>query len=181
MRRKGRWLWITLLILTMRASAGETGHSLVLEMVDAPGSVDVRKLDESVLWAVEELHLGGRPLPVIAVFHISVSAADRLGIGGTSLWRNGGDSKRYELWIVGEPSNNIYSQMAISILERHFALDLDAARRAQAIQSVCSRLDSTVIAKGLPLQSRRTVPHKMNVGISKPVCGDSCGEAPDRK
>jgi hypothetical protein len=98
--------------------------------------------------------LEGQTVPLIAVFHISPSVAERLGIGGTSLWHNGGDSKRYELWIVGEASNSIYSQMAVSILERHFALGLDDARRTRAIQAVCSHLDSTVSAKALMTRAR---------------------------
>jgi hypothetical protein len=149
MGQQGRWIWLCLLILTMRADASDTYPSVVMETADAPGRVDQQKLDESVFWAVQELHLQGQPLPLIAVFHISSSAASRLGIGGSSLWRNGGDSKRYELWIVGEPSNQIYSQMAVSILERHFALGLDDARRTRAIREVFLRLDSTVSAKAV--------------------------------
>jgi hypothetical protein len=103
---------------------------------------------------VQELHLQGQTLPLIAVFHISSSAASRLGIGGTSLWRNGGDSQRYELWIVGEPSMQIYSQMAVSILDRHFSLSLDDARRTRAIQEVRSRLDSTVSVKAVIPRAR---------------------------
>jgi hypothetical protein len=88
------------------------------------------------------------------VFHISPAVAVRLGIEGTSLWRNGGDSKRYELWIVGEPTNEIYEQMAVSILDRHFVLKLDDAARTRAIQAICSRLDSTVSAKSLRPRGR---------------------------
>ena len=149
MRRPGRWLCIGSLLFAMHGNASDSRLSLVMEMADAPGRIDQQKLDESVLWALKELHVEGQALPVIAVFHISSSGAERLGIVNTSLWLNRGDSKRYELWIVGEPSNRIYSQMAVIVLERYFALDLSLARRAQAIRAVCLRLDSTVSAKSL--------------------------------
>ena len=117
MRRQGRWLWLGLLIFAMHANASDSNLSLVMEMGDAPGRVDQRKVDESIRWAVKELYLWGQPLPLIVVFHISPAVAVRLGIVGTSLWHNGGDSKHYELWIVGEPTNEIYGQMAVSILD----------------------------------------------------------------
>jgi hypothetical protein len=154
MRRQGRWLWLGLLIFAMHANASDSNLSLVMEMGDAPGRVDQRKVDESIRWAVKELYLEGQPLPLIVVFHISPAVAVRLGIEGTSLWHNGGDSKRYELWIVGEPTNEIYGQMAVSILDRHFALKLDDATRTRAIQTVCSRVDSTVSAKSLTPRAR---------------------------
>lgn len=154
MRRQGRWLWLGLLIFSIHANASDSTLSLVMEMGDAPGRVDQQKLDESIRWAVKELYLERQPLPLIVVFHISSAVALRLGIGGTSLWHNGGDSKRYELWIVGEPTNEIYGQMAVSILDRHFALKLDDATRTRAIQTVCSRVDSTVSAKSLTPRGR---------------------------
>jgi hypothetical protein len=149
MRRLGQWVWLGLFIFAIRAETFGANNSLVMEMIGAPGKVNQQKIEESVRWAVEELHLAGQPLPVIAVFHIPASAAEQLGIGGTSLWRNRGDSKRYEFWIVGEPSNSIYSQMAVGILEPHFALKLDGAERARVIKAVCTRLDSTISAKAL--------------------------------
>jgi len=143
-----------LLIFAMRGDATGSTTSIVMEMADAPGRVDQQKIDESVLWAVTELHLNAKSLPVIAVFHISPSAAVRLGIRSTSLWRDRGDANRYELWIVGAPSNTIYSQMAVGILEPHFSLKLDDAERGRVIQAVCSRLDSTVSADALRPQRR---------------------------
>ncbi len=147
MRRQRLWLWLGLLIVCMRVHAEDLNNILVMEMADAPGKIDQQKLQESMFWAVQELHVERQALPLIAVFHVSLSAAERFGIRGTSLWRNRGDSKRYELWIVGEPSNSIYSQMAVSILERHFALRVDGARRASAIRAVCSRLNFTFSAR----------------------------------
>jgi hypothetical protein len=144
MKRNGLRVLLAVLFLVVHATAAGPNYALVMEMANAPGRVDSQKLDESVVWAVKELHLEQQPLPLITVFHVSVPAAKRLGIGGTSLWRNGGNSKRYELWIVGEPSKQTYCQMAVNVLERHFELGLADARRAQAIQSVCFRLDSTV-------------------------------------
>jgi hypothetical protein len=63
MRRQGRWLWLGLLVFAMRANASDSNLSLVMEMGDAPGRVDQRKLDESVRWAVKELYLGGSLFP----------------------------------------------------------------------------------------------------------------------
>lgn len=57
----------------------------------------------------------------------------------------------YGSW-ANHPS--IYSQMTVSIMERHFELGLDDARRARAIQTVCSRLDSMVSAQALMPRAR---------------------------
>jgi len=153
MKGIGVSLWIVLLILAVHAGASELVPPAVLEMADAPGRVDQQKVNQSMIWAVRELNLGGQSLPFVAVFHVSLAAAKHLGIEGTSLWQNRGGNNRYELWIVGEPSNRVYSLMAVNVLERHFALGLDEASRTRAVEAVCRRLDSTVNASAIKPRS----------------------------
>ena len=63
-------------------------------------------------------------------------------------WRGiTGSTTRYELWIIGEPSDLTYSYMAENILEDHFKLKVENSERARILRTVRSRLNMTVDAK----------------------------------
>ena len=120
---------------------------VVMETADAPGTVDRVKLAASLELTAAELQVSLRDLPPIVVFHLSQTAAAKLKLVVSSTVRDTGSTTRYELWIIGEPSDLTYSYMAENILEDHFKLKLDDGARGRILRTVRSRLDMTVNAK----------------------------------
>jgi hypothetical protein len=59
---------------------------VVFETSDAPGKLDSSKLEECLRLTLRELNLDGRPLPRIAVYHISIQAGHYLGVDTNSNW-----------------------------------------------------------------------------------------------
>ena len=130
------------------AAASDTRDPLpfvIFETADAPGTLDPQKLSECLHLSLRELGLDGRDLPRIAVFHISPQAGRILGVTTNSNWKNnGGGTPRYEMWIVGRPSNYLFSYMLENILERHFQVKVDETARARMIRHIESGLNDTV-------------------------------------
>jgi hypothetical protein len=132
------------------ASAGKTRNDqrnslVIMETGDAPGAVDPEKVSECLRLVVRELNLDSRELPIIVLYHISKDAAKYMGIRENFFGRNsGGRESRYEMWIIGKPSNFLYTYMLENILERHFVLRLNVVERTRIIQHVESNLDATV-------------------------------------
>src|SRR5215470_17822611 len=122
-------------------------YPVVMETADAPGTVDRLKLTASLELTAAELHVSVRDLPPIVVFHLSRAAAAKLNLAVSSTVRSTGSTTRYELWIIGEPSDLIYSFMAENILEDHFKLKVDDSARGRILRTVRSRLNMTVDAK----------------------------------
>jgi len=55
--------------------------------------------------------------------------------------RDTGSTTRYELWIIGEPSDLTYSYIAENGLEDHFKLKVDDRARGRILRTVRSRLE----------------------------------------
>jgi hypothetical protein len=120
---------------------------VVMDTADAPGTVDRLRLTAILELTAAELHLSVRDLPSIVVFHLSKDAAAKLGLAVSSTVCSTGSTTRYELWIIGEPSDLTYSYMAENILEDHFKLKVENSERARILRTVRSRLNMTVDAK----------------------------------
>ena len=125
----------------------DIGKVVVLETADAPGTVDRSKLTASLELTAADLHVSVHDLPSIVVFHLSKAAAAKLGLAVSSTICSTGSTTRYELWIIGEPSDLTYSYMAENILEDHFKLKVENSERARILRTVRSRLNMTVDAK----------------------------------
>jgi hypothetical protein len=124
------------------------GTSLVvMDTADAPGTVDSLRLTASLELTAAEFNVNVHELPSIVVFHLSKAAAANLGLTVSSTVCSTGSTTRYELWIIGEPSDLTYSFMAENILEDHFKLKVEDSERARILQTVGSRLNMTVDAK----------------------------------
>lgn len=126
---------------------------VVLETPDASGMIDVQKLTDCLELTAAEFHLSERDLPLIVVFHISQAAAKKLGIAVSSTFRNTGPTTRYEMWIIGEPSESVYSYMAENIFEHHFRLTVSENERARILKTVQSKLEMTVSVRDLQRKS----------------------------
>lgn len=116
----------------------------VMEMADAPGTIDQQKLRTGLQLSARELKVDERELPCILVFHVSKDSAARLNLTGSSSWHVTGPLIRYELWIVGEPSDYIYAGLAVNILKHQFGLTIEDNERNRIIQSVRSRIATTI-------------------------------------
>lgn len=126
----------------------EASPFVVLETSDAPGTLDTNKLLECLKMTLREMNLDGRELPRILVYHISPEAGHYIGVDTNSSWRStGGGNSRYEMWIVGKPSNYLYIYMLENILERHFQVQIDEAARSRLVNHVERGLSATVDAR----------------------------------
>jgi len=118
---------------------------VIFETGDAPGTLDTNKLSECLQLTLREMNLDGRELPRIAVYHISAEAGHYLGVDTNSNWKSsGGGHMRYEMWIVGKPSNYLFTYMLENILERHFQLQVDDAARSRIVTHIERGLNATV-------------------------------------
>lgn len=125
-----------------------------METADAPGVIDRRKLTESLKLTGAELNVDECDLPTIIVFHLSKVAAAKLHLTGSFTAINRTDSTtRYEMWIIGEPSDYVYSGMAENIVVRHFQWKVKDSERTRIVQSVQSRLGMIVSAEALQKKS----------------------------
>lgn len=121
---------------------------VLMENRDAPGTVEPEKLDECLRFTLREMNLEDRELPFILVYHVSRETADELGLETNSIWMaNVGGHPRYELWIVGRPSNFLYNYMLEKVLEKHFQVTVDAVQRSRIVAKVEHSLDVTVDAR----------------------------------
>ena len=120
---------------------------VVMDTADAPGTVDPLRLTATLELTAAELHVSVRDLPSIVIFHLSKDAATKIGVAVSSTVCSTGSTTRYELWIIGEPSDLTYSYMAENILEDHFKLKVEDSERARILRNVRSRLNMTVDAK----------------------------------
>jgi hypothetical protein len=123
---------------------------VVMETADAPGVTDRHKLTQSLKLASGELKVEEGDLPAIMVFHLSRAEAAKLHLSVSSAGINHTDSSaHYEMWVIDEPSDCVYSGMAEKILEHHFEPKVSDSERARIVQSVCSRLGMIVGAERL--------------------------------
>ena len=86
----------------------------------------------------------------IYVFHVSAADAKAAGVEMTSVWktlREGG--YRYELWVVGEPSDEVYGSLAVSLLKDSFGLSLEQKEAKRLKDIVAMKLATTLSAKEL--------------------------------
>lgn len=126
----------------------DSSRFVIFESSDAPGTLDVQKLSDCLRLTLREMNRDGRELPRIAVYHISPETGHYLGVETNSNWRSsGGGHPRYEMWIVGKPSNYLFTYMLENILERHFQLQIDEAARSRLVNQVESGLNATVDAR----------------------------------
>ena len=150
MQPLGTWLIrVCVLGALCCAASGAGPHDaspfVIFETSDAPGTLDSNKLSECLQLTLREMNLDGRELPRIAVYHISAEAGHRLCIETNSNWRSsGGGHLRYEMWIVGKPSNSLFTYMLENILERNFNLQVDEAARSRIVTRIERGLDATV-------------------------------------
>jgi hypothetical protein len=130
-------------------SQDDSTRVVVMDTADAPGMVDRLKLAASLELTAAELHVSVRDLPSIVVFHLSKAAAAEVGRSVSSTVCSTGSTTYYEWWIIGEPSNLIYSFMAENTLEDHFKLNVEDSERGRILRAVLSSLDMTIDAKVL--------------------------------
>lgn len=125
-------------------------NPIILEGADAVGAIDRGKIAECMEFTAHELHVGEKELPKILVYHVSQETADSLGIASGSTWRTRGKGQfRYEMWVVGAPSNSGWSHAIMDILQQYFEMDLPARQREKMMEHVERRLDATVSVKAL--------------------------------
>lgn len=93
---------------TSASHPNQSSPFVIFETSDAPGKLDSTKIEECLRLTLREMNVDGRQLPRIVIYHISPEAGRYLGIDTNSNWRSsGGGHLRYEMWIVGPPSNSL--------------------------------------------------------------------------
>ena len=121
---------------------------IVFEHPSAPGKVSEDKLHRSLQFAARELHVSGELQCSFYVFHVSPEDAKSAGVEMTSVWktRRGGEY-RYELWVVGEPTDEVYSALAVSLFKDSFGLSLEQEQAKRVKDIVAMKLAMTLSAK----------------------------------
>lgn len=123
---------------------------LVVEERDAVGLIDKKKIADCIHLIVHELHAEDRELPKILVYHVSQESANYMGVGPGSTWRTMGNGHfRYEIWLIGEPSNLAYAYAVESVLHQYLGVSLAEDQRAKIVQRVVRNLNATVNVKPL--------------------------------
>jgi hypothetical protein len=123
-------------------------NPIVLEGADAVGAIEKSKIADCIDYTAHELHVEDKELPKILVYHVSQETADSLGIVSGSTWRTRGKGQfRYEMWVVGAPSNANWSHAIMDILQQYFEMDIPARQRDKMMEHVERRLDATVSVK----------------------------------
>jgi len=137
-------------LLSGVALAQSKSEFIVFEHPRAPGKVSEGKLHRSLQLARQELHVSGELQSSIYVFHVSAADAKTAGVEMTSVWktlRDGG--YRYELWVVGEPTDEVYGSLAVSLLKDFFDLSLQQEEAKRLKDSVAMKLATTLDARQL--------------------------------
>lgn len=145
---------LMLLIATLLSSGAALAQSklefIVFEHPRAPGKVSEDKLHLSLQLAAQELHVPGELQSSIYVFHVSAADAKAAGVEMTSVWKTlRGGGYRYELWVVGEPSDEVYGSLAVSLLKDSFGLSLEQQEAKRLKDIVAMKLAMTLSANKL--------------------------------
>ena len=123
---------------------------IVFEHSRAPGKVSEDKLHRSLQLAAQELRVSGELQSSIYVFHVSAADAKAAGVEMTSVWKTLRDGAyRYELWVVGEPTDDVYGSLAVSLLKDSFRLPLEQEEAKRLKDSVAMKLATTLNARKL--------------------------------
>jgi len=135
-------------LLAGAALAQSKPEFIVFEHPRAPGKISEDKLHRSLQLAAEELHIS-RELPCsIYVFHVSAADAKAAGVEVTSIWKTlRGAGYRYELWVIGEPTDEVYGSLAVFLLKDSYGLLLEQAEAKRLKDSVAMKLAMTLSAK----------------------------------
>jgi hypothetical protein len=141
-------------VLSGPALAQSKPEFIVFDHPRAPGKLSEDRLHRSLKLAAQELHVSGELQSSIYVFHVSAADAKAAGVEMTSVWktlREGG--YRYELWVVEEPTNEVYGSLAVSLLKDSFGLSLE--------QNDAKRLKDIVAMKlAMTFSTRELKPNK---------------------
>jgi hypothetical protein len=125
-------------------------NPIILEGADSVGALDRNKIADCIDYVARELHVEDKELPKILVYHVSQETADTLAISSGSTWRTRGKGQfRYEMWVVGAPSNSTWSHAIMDILQQFFEMDIPVRQREKMMEHVERRLDATVSVKDL--------------------------------
>ena len=137
-------------VLSGAALAQSKPEFIVFEHPRAPRKVSEDKLHRSVQLAAQELHVSGELQSSIYVFHVSAADAKAAGVEMTSVWKTLRDGRyRYELWVVGEPTDEVYGSLAVSLLKDSFGLSLEQKEAKRLKDIVAMKLAMTLSAKEL--------------------------------
>jgi hypothetical protein len=120
---------------------------IVFEHPRAPGKVSEDKLHRSLQFAAQEMHVSAELQSSIYVFHVSAADAKAAGVEMTSVWKTlRGGGSRYELWVVGEPTDEVYGSLAVSLLKDSLGLSLQQEEAKRLKDSVALKLATTLEA-----------------------------------
>jgi len=135
-------------LLSRAALAQSKSEFIVFEHPRAPGKVSEDKLHRSMQFAAQELQVSQELQSSIYVFHVSAADAKAAGVEMTSVWktlRSGG--YRYELWVIGEPTDEVYGSLAVSLLKDSFGLSLEQEEAKRVKDIVAKKLAMTLTVK----------------------------------
>ncbi|HEY2120915.1 MAG TPA: hypothetical protein VGH37_17125 [Candidatus Acidoferrum sp.] len=133
------------------ATSGKLSQVILFERPGAPGKISIDKIRQSLKLAAQELHTPGDALPGTIFFHISESEAELFGVKRTSIWQTAGREGgiRFEIWIVGEPTDEDYSKLAVVLLEHYFNVAIDPTEGKRVALVVTKKLNGMVSAEEL--------------------------------
>jgi hypothetical protein len=137
----------------LRATSGKPSQVILFERPGAPGKISIDKVHQSLKLAAQELHTPGDILPGTILFHIAESEAELFGVKRTSIWQTAGREGgiRFEIWIIGEPTDEDYSKLAVVLVEHYFNVALDPTEGKRAVLVVTKKLSGMVSAEELGL------------------------------
>ncbi len=101
--------------------------------------MDQETLDHCLHSTIRELKFPEEKMPQVVLHQVSNGAPQHLG-------NDDAVRPRYDMWIIGQPSARLYSQMLGKILERHFCLPLNDEQREFLISRVEKNLEPSAVA-----------------------------------
>jgi hypothetical protein len=119
---------------------------LLFETPKAPGKIVEAKMRMALQLAAQELHVSGELPTGIYLFHIGMKEMEASGVDVTSVWKTlRGGGFHYELWIVGEPTDEKYGALAVSLLKDSFSISLDPNEAKRLKDIVAKKLSNCLV------------------------------------
>ncbi|MGZ4788863.1 MAG: hypothetical protein ACXVZX_10115 [Terriglobales bacterium] len=152
MRRTGFSFVLVLLAASMAVpqSSRPSANVVLLSSPDAKGVITTEQLTRCLQQVAEQWKVNPESLPKVVVVHVSEEVARKVPVSGKITIRrnhseNGQDSY-YEVWIVGEPSNQTIALAMDNVVENRFQLHVTQQQRIDVVNRVSRFQDATMSA-----------------------------------
>ena len=127
--------------------AGVADRITLVVSSDAPGFITRDRLAHVYWQLIQGQKLEGERLPKIMVMHVSRKVAANAGVVTSAV--NIDNTGHYQLWLVGEPSADIYVRGLETVLRHEFGLEPPQPEVKSLLERVIQFESSTVDVRAL--------------------------------